>query len=420
MRSALKAYFHWSHLLKQANKSQALAGEAGPAFRLITDFDFQIIKANPLFIETFNLKSTDLPNLLEVLCNVDHSALRRYFEQQLATTGRIEHSLETRDNQGQTMSLRCQAEYIQHPDPHLIWYLESLSAQLAPNELASLIEQVYQKTSAAMMIVNADLKIVSINPAFTQMTDFQLRDCLGKPITKFYYDLSNSDSYQNFLQQMSPFSGELLLNKNDGSHFPAQVLVNILQPRQYVRQYFLFLILDISKQKQLESELRFCAEVDPLTQLANRKLLFQSLENAIASAKRFKYTVGVLFLDMDGFKQINDHFGHGEGDKILMEVADRLQRCVRQVDTVARLGGDEFVVVLNGTSTDMVTTTAQRIIDFLTLNIKDQSIELHVSVSIGIAIYPQDSHSPMVLLQYADEAMYKAKSKGKRQFCWHN
>jgi diguanylate cyclase (GGDEF)-like protein len=89
------------------------------------------------------------------------------------------------------------------------------------------------------------------------------------------------------------------------------------------------------------------------------------------------------------------------------------------VDSVARLGGDEFVVILNGTSTEMIDVTAKRIIDFLTITVTDQTSTLQVSASIGISLYPQDSKNPLVLLKYADEAMYKEKSKGKRQFCWH-
>jgi diguanylate cyclase (GGDEF)-like protein len=180
------------------------------------------------------------------------------------------------------------------------------------------------------------------------------------------------------------------------------------------------LILDISDRKRLEHELRYHSEIDPLTNLANRKLFFQRLDNAIASANRFNYNLALLYLDLDGFKQVNDSFGHGEGDEVLIEVGRRLRRCVREVDTVARLGGDEFVIILNGTSKNMIADTAQRLINALTLTIIKNNIELLVSASIGIAIYPDDSISPATLLKYADAAMYSAKFKGKRQFCWHN
>lgn len=160
-------------------------------------------------------------------------------------------------------------------------------------------------------------------------------------------------------------------------------------------------------------------EIDPLTNLANRKLFFQRLRDTLTSAKRFYYTVALLYIDLDGFKQINDRLGHSEGDKLLIEVAYRLSSCVREVDTTARFGGDEFVIILNRTSKELIADTVQRIIDSVNFTVKEKGIELQVSASVGIAIYPDDTTDAMTLLKYADAAMYSAKSKGKRQYCWH-
>lgn len=290
------------------------------------------------------------------------------------------------------------------------------------NDLALLTSQVYQQSSAAMLIMDADFNIVTINPAFIQKTGFALAELQGQSVSFICDQMTSTglkQEIQKKLAETNRFSGELTIIQKYGEHFSALVLIDGLPNKSGLTQHYLLLLVDISEQKQLETELRVSAEIDPLTQLGNRKLLFQSLENAIASAKRFNYKVALLFLDLDGFKQVNDLFGHGEGDKVLLEVAHRLRQCVRQVDTVARLGGDEFVVILNGTSQELIAVTAQRIIDFLTLNVKDQTTELQVSASIGISVYPQDSNSPIVLLKYADEAMYKAKEQGKGQFCWH-
>jgi two-component system CheB/CheR fusion protein len=293
---------------------------------------------------------------------------------------------------------------------------------IAAVDLTALTSQIYLQSGAAMLITDHDFSIVSINPAFTQATHFNLATLKGQSVTMICEDLLNSVLYEEIqtnLRISNEFSGELVITSQDMQAFPVQVLINGLQYSQNITSYYVWLMLDISEQKQRENELRFHAEIDPLTHLGNRKSLFQCLDAAIASAKRFKYTIALLFLDLDGFKQVNDHFGHGEGDKVLQEVALRLKRCVREVDTVTRLGGDEFVVILNGTSKDMICLTAQRIIDFLTLSVKNLQKELQVSASIGIALYPQDSKNPLLLLKYADEAMYKAKAKGKRQFCWH-
>jgi len=160
-------------------------------------------------------------------------------------------------------------------------------------------------------------------------------------------------------------------------------------------------------------------EIDPLTNLSNRKLFFQRLTDTLAAAKRFYYSVALLYIDLDDFKQINDRLGHGEGDQVLIEAAYRLSSCVREVDTTARFGGDEFVIILNGTSKELIADTAKRIIDSVNFKVKAQGSEFQVSASVGIAIYPDDTADAMTLLKYADAAMYRAKSKGKSQFCWY-
>ena len=418
MRKSLKAYSHWSRLHRYA-KTGSVATLQWPCFRLITDLDFCIIKVNTFFLKTFNLSKDNLPSLRQLFTDFDiDRTLSQYLKQQLLYEGVIQQRLTLINPNLKFKSMQCQAELIHQPSPHLIWQMQAIPQPDNHTELDGLTSQIFLRSSAAMLIMDAGFNVVSVNPAFRNATGFNLTELQGRSVTR----ICDSRSHQDLLQKLSRsrcFNGELFVICKSKQHFPAHVYVDALLNAELNAEYFLLLMLDISVQKQRESELRYHAEVDPLTKLGNRKLLFQSLENAIASAKRFNYTVAVLFLDLDGFKQVNDHFGHGKGDDVLQEVAERLQRCVRQVDTVTRMGGDEFVVILNGTSKDMISVTALRIIGFLTLSVKDQATELEVSASIGISIYPQDSHSPMVLLKYADEAMYKAKELGKRQFCWH-
>lgn len=426
MRKSLKAYSHWSRLNRRAKISaekQAIAIQQWPVFRLITDLDFGIIKASTGFLNTFNLNKDHLPSLGKLFIELaNDQALCQRLKKQLLEQGITQQRFTLTNLNLSFQHIQCQAELIHQPSPHLIWRLQAIPQASNHLELASLTAQIFQQSSAAMLIMDADFNIVSVNPAFSNTTGFNLAELQGKSITQICANQIHTDSNQYLLQKLSHnrfFNDELLIICKNKQYFPAQVYVDALVDTVQRAEYYLLLMLDISVQKQRESELRYHAEVDPLTKLGNRKLLFQSLENAIASAKRFNYTVAVLFLDLDGFKQINDHFGHGKGDDVLQEVAERLQKCVRQVDTVGRLGGDEFVVILNGTSKDMIAVTALRIIDFLTLIVKDQTTELQVSASIGISVYPQDSNSPIVLLKYADEAMYKAKEQGKSQFCWH-
>lgn len=273
-----------------------------------------------------------------------------------------------------------------------------------------------------MLILDAEFSILHANPALLAMTGFSENRLIGRHVSEIADPQSNPELFDYLCRpdhhSLDRYDGEVWLRFRHDGQFPTHVLIDPLQLSGERISHYLLLALNIAKQKQLESELRFHAQIDPLTCLGNRKQLFDRLDNALASAKRFDYNVAVLFLDLDGFKRVNDQLGHGEGDRLLQEVAKRLLQCVRQIDSVARLGGDEFVVILNGTDKEAVADTAGRIIDNLTLSIPNGNASLQVSASIGIAIFPDDGRSGMALLKCADQAMYRAKALGKRQFCW--
>lgn len=171
------------------------------------------------------------------------------------------------------------------------------------------------------------------------------------------------------------------------------------------------------ERKHLQDNIDFMAHHDQLTGLANRVLFRSRLSHAIQSAERRKELVAVLYLDLDHFKAINDGLGHEMGDKLLCEVANRLKKSVREVDTVARLGGDEFAIVLEGvTETNSAVTIAEKIIDVLSKSIAIEENTLYVGTSIGIAFYPHCGLDVDSITKNADSAMYKAKRNGRNQY----
>jgi len=283
---------------------------------------------------------------------------------------------------------------------------------------------IFQSSSAAMMIIDTEFKIVNINPAFTAITGFCVTEIENKRLKKVFDLFVNYELETEIVSEVNDkgfWRGELDICSKYQNNFTAVVLIDSIKIENTPLENcgFVVIFLDITEHQQREDELRYHAEIDPLTRLANRKLFFQQFDNAIALAKRSDDNVAILYLDLDGFKQVNDRLGHGIGDEILIEVAKRLKQCVRESDTVARLGGDEFVIILNRTSKLLVHETAQRIIDSLTITVNEKGLELNISSSIGIAIYPDDSENPLMLLKFADAAMYCAKKKGKHQYCWH-
>jgi diguanylate cyclase (GGDEF)-like protein len=174
------------------------------------------------------------------------------------------------------------------------------------------------------------------------------------------------------------------------------------------------------ERKRAEERLTHLAQYDQLTGLVNRTLFRDRLIHAMARSKRLQQPMGLMLLDLDRFKSVNDTMGHDAGDQILKAVADRLRECVREVDTVARMGGDEFTIILEALShEDDITTVAQRITKSLTEPFPLGNQCVSIGVSIGITVYPLDDHEIDDLLRHADAAMYRAKQQGGNTFQYH-
>jgi diguanylate cyclase (GGDEF)-like protein len=165
--------------------------------------------------------------------------------------------------------------------------------------------------------------------------------------------------------------------------------------------------------KQNETWLQYIAHHDPLTDLPNRELFHDRLQTALSRARRNKERLAVLYIDLDGFKQVNDGYGHAVGDLLLQEVAQRIRRCLRESDTVGRIGGDEFVVLLNNiTLPEHGAVVAEKIRAILERPFELAGQRLHISSSIGVAVCPEHGDDNKQLIRHADEAMYAAKKNG--------
>ena len=209
-------------------------------------------------------------------------------------------------------------------------------------------------------------------------------------------------------------SGEMLLRRADGAQ--RELAFNIVampEADRDGRDIAIVATLDITESKQVLQDLQVMSRHDALTGLANRVLLAEQTQQALVAARRDRHRVAVLFIDLDGFKPVNDRHGHAVGDALLVEVASRLRGCVRAADTVARLGGDEFVVLLAGLGeAHQALALAEKIRAALAQPCLLAGRTLHVTASIGLALYPEHGHSPEQLFEHADEAMYVAKQEG--------
>ena len=176
---------------------------------------------------------------------------------------------------------------------------------------------------------------------------------------------------------------------------------------------------DITERKVSEQVLKYLATHDPLTSLPNRTLFSDRLNHALLLASRSSTHVAVMFIDLDGFKSVNDAFGHEMGDQVLKRVAKRLNSCVRESDTIARLSGDEFTLVVeNITNPDDAAVIAQKILTTLSVPLQEEGQQITITASVGISIYPKDGKDERRLLKTADAAMYKVKNSTKNGYCF--
>lgn len=284
------------------------------------------------------------------------------------------------------------------------------------------LSMAVEQSPASVMICDRQWRIEFVNQKFCQLTGFQESRALGQHPGQLAEDTASGNrDLQNLwqtirlqVQRVGVWQGEINSRRRNGEFFWEQVVVTPIKDAEGRVSHYLIMGEDISIRKRYEQQLLRQANYDVLTGLPNRMLALDRLKLALAQSRRESTMVGVMFLDLDNFKHINDTMGHDAGDCLLVEASRRISGCLRGSSTVARLGGDEFLVVLPGLRDPAATEqVANRILDAFSkpFDLTDQ--EVFVSTSIGIAIYPTDSDDSGTLLQHADAAMYEAKHKGK-------
>ena len=314
---------------------------------------------------------------------------------------------------------------------HLVAVKQDISVskhQLKEVEQALLLrEQALVSSSNGIMITRSDENdhsIVYVNPAFARITGYSAEEVIGRE-GRFLVrdDLAQPDLEEIRAALREKREGHAMLRnyRKDGTQFWNELHISPVKDASgAATTHFVSVINDVSERVNYQKELEYQATHDSLTGLANRNLLNDRITQAIAWAKRQDLSVGLMLLDLDHFKLINDGSGHGAGDTVLKEVALRLSRCVRETDTVARLGGDEFVIVLTDLpETDDVNVIAEKVLSTLSKPFEVEGHDMFVTASIGISLYPRDGDNGETLLRYADIAMYRVKEHGRnsvRQF----
>ena len=263
------------------------------------------------------------------------------------------------------------------------------------------------------MITDASNRIVDVNKAFTRITGYAREDVLGRNRRLLNSGHQDREFYETMWQTIAAhghWQGEVWARRQNDELYAQRLTISVVKDEQGQVTHHVGILSDITAEKQQEELLEKTVHYDALTGIPNRVLLTDRMRQALAQTQRSGTLLAVCYLDLDGFKPINDTYGHEAGDRVLVEVAARLRSCLRGGDTVARLGGDEFVVLMLGLdNAQEIETTLQRLLDALNapMLVCDQTVS--ISASLGVSLFPNDYADADTLLRHADQAMYQAK-----------
>ncbi|WP_161947454.1 sensor domain-containing protein [Trichlorobacter thiogenes] len=303
--------------------------------------------------------------------------------------------------------------------------LRDVTARRAKEAQLRKLSAAVEHSPASIVITDRDGAIEYVNPAFSRLTGYSMQEALGKnprilkagdQPEEFYLELWET------LLRGEEWRGEFHNKRKDGSLFWEMASISPILNEKGEILSFVAVKENITERKELRDRLEQMAQFDMLTGLPNRRMFLDRLSQTVAIAQRSEQRFALLFIDLDGFKRINDSYGHEAGDRVLKTVAARLAACIRISDTVGRIGGDEFTVLLATLSHDEdAGQVASKILDALCrpITLPDGQQD-SIGASVGISVFPDDAQDGDSLLATADDAMYKVKRSGKHSYCFYH
>ena len=278
----------------------------------------------------------------------------------------------------------------------------------------------FSSLAEAVMVTGPDGEIQAVNHAFSRITGYSEEEAFGQTPRILKSGRHDEAFYQKLWHNIMDegcWEGEVWNRRKNGEIYPEQLRIAAVRQSNDELNGFVATFSDITEKLRQEQALRKLAYHDPLTELHNRAAFLEMFEHALGHAGRRGRRLALLYLDLDRFKKINDTLGHVVGDRVLEESARRLRQALRSDDEVARLGGDEFIIMLEDfADVDTPARVARKVLSLLCQPIAINHHVLHVTTSIGIAVYPDDGNDVTALLKNADAAMYMAKKEGRNGF----
>lgn len=306
-------------------------------------------------------------------------------------------------------------------EPELFRVDVDLTQLKRTKERLRLLATAFESTRDGVVITDLKPQILAVNRAYSDMTGYGESEVLGQNpriLQSGRHDCAFYQALWASVLKTGYWQGELWNRRKNGEIYPQWLTISVVHDGRGEATHYVGVLTDISQIKSAEERLDRLAHHDPLTDLPNRLLARLRLTHALEQAQRHGYRVGVLFIDLDRFKTVNDSLGHSAGDALLRAIARRLREGLGEGNTLARLGGDEFLVVVEDLQRpEEVVAVAQTILNFLkhSFALPDGS-EVYINASIGLSLYPDDGCSATELIQHADAAVFQAKSQGRNTY----
>ncbi len=292
--------------------------------------------------------------------------------------------------------------------------------EVGAEERLRLAASVFANTQEGLVITDPGGLIVDVNPAFTCITGYSREEVVGHPtkmLSAGRQTASSHDTIWQALRETGFWRGEMWSRDKDGAAHPDLISISAVCDGEGNTSHYVGVFSDITHMKQHEAELERIAHCDPMTNLPNRLLLADRLQQAVVQSQRHGHSLAIVYLDLDGFKAVNDQYGHDVGDELLITVAQRMKKVIRGGDTLARIGGDEFVAVLVDLERPKdCEPVLARLLRATAETVTVRQLALQISASIGVTFFPEDNVDIDQLLSHADQAMYRAKQAGRNRY----
>jgi diguanylate cyclase (GGDEF)-like protein/PAS domain S-box-containing protein len=333
--------------------------------------------------------------------------------------GSISFVTQHKHKDGHLLDIEISCTILRESDEFVVFCRDITDRKRAEEKL-QVSASVFGISQEGIFITDSLNNIIDVNFAFTKITGYSRDEVIGRNPKILSSGLHNQVFFAQFWEEFKrekSWRGEIWNKRKSGEIYPEMLSISALSDNDGKILRHVAVFSDISNFKEHEAELIRIAHFDSLTRIPNRVLLADRMKQAISQSSRENNLMAVCYLDLDGFKPINDTMGHDVGDAILVEVSKRIENTIRGGDTVARLGGDEFIILLLGLEkAEESLTTLDRLLKSIAEPISVHNNTMTVSASIGVSIYPLDNDDPDTLMRHADQAMYVAKNSGKNRY----